>query len=104
MKSPDHQHHVVGRTGWTEASLLLREDPVVLAVVAQALGDGFKLYFATARYKGDAAVVATLRRVLLLEQHLNDGVLPQLRHLSRPLHDGDDIMESREEVLVSIEE
>ena len=77
-------------------------DVFALAVVAQARGDELEQDFPGVRHEGDASVVAALRRILLLEQYLDGGVLPLLRYLSRPPH-VDDVVELLEEGSVPVE-
>ena len=98
------EHHVVGESCRAEAMLLLKEDVLALTAAAQSAGDELEQDFATVRYEGNASVVGALRRVFLLEEHLDGGILPLLRYLPRLLHVGDDVVDLPEENLVAVEE
>ena len=104
VESLDHEQHVERRAAWAKAALLLREDTLSLAVVAQACSDDFEQHFAGVCHEGDASEVAALHHVSLLEQDLDGRILPLLRHFPRLPYGHNDGVEVVEETLVSVQE
>ena len=77
----NHEHNIGGRTVRSETTLFLRQDPHVLAVLAEAASDDRQQYLAGVRYQRNTPVVAALCPILLFAEYHDDGMFPLLRHL-----------------------
>ena len=84
LESTNHNHHIGGRTVRSETTPFLRQDPLALAVLAEAASDDLQKYLPDVRYQRYAPVVAALCPILLFMEYHNDGILPPLRHLAPP--------------------
>ena len=86
----NHKHHIGGRAVWSETTLLPRQDPHALAVLAEAASGDLQQYLAGVRYQRDAPAVATLCPILLSMEYHDDGMFPLLQHLAPPPNTNDD--------------
>ena len=78
VRSSDHEDHIGRRPLRSEAALLLWQDILPFAVIAQAIGDYLE-NFASTCHERDATIVATLRAVLRVVQYYDRGIFPRLR-------------------------
>ena len=90
----NHKSHIGGRTVRPETTLLLRQDPHALTVLAEAASDDLQQYLAGVRDQRDAPVVTALCPILLFVEYHDSGIFPLLRHLTFPPNTDDDIEQS----------
>ena len=69
VRSSDHEDHIGRRPLRSEAALLLWQDILPFAVIAQAIGGYFDENLASVCHEPDATIVTILRLVILLAQH-----------------------------------
>ena len=98
-----HKHHTRGRTVRWETTLLFRQDPYALAVLAEAASDDLQQYLASVRYQRDASVLAALYPIFLFMEYHNDGIFPLLRPLAPPSNTNDDIEQSSAQGGITVE-
>ena len=84
MKSSDHEDSIHRRPLRSEAALLLWQDILPFAVIAQAIGDYLEENLARICHKRDATIITTLRPVLLFVPYYNRGIFPLMRYTSTP--------------------
>ena len=83
VKSSDHEDYIDRQPLRSEAALLLWQDILPFAVIAQAIGDDLE-NLASVCHDRDATIVTTVRPVLLLVQHYHRGIFPLLRYAPAP--------------------
>ena len=79
VKSSDYEDHIDRRPLRSEAALLLWQEIIPFAVIAQAIGDYLEKNLTSVRHKQDATIITTLRPVLLV-QHYDRGIFALLRY------------------------
>ena len=65
--------------------------------------DDLQLYLASVRHQRDTPLVATLCPILLLVEHLDDGVFSLLRNVSPPQNANDDVEQSLPQSEITVE-
>lgn len=75
----NHEHHGESRTIRSKITVFLRQDPYTFAVVTYVASDGLRQYRAGVLHQGCTSVASTL--ILVVAEHLDDGILPLLRSL-----------------------
>ena len=98
LQSSYYEHHVNRRALGSEPTLFLRQNVLAFAVVTKATRNDFEEYFACVSHEGDVTIVATLRPISPLVQHLNHFIFPLLRHATPPPHSDDDIVKLSESI------
>ena len=82
----------------SKPTLFLLQSVRAVAVVTKATRGDFGEYFAGVSHEGNTNIVATLRPITLLVQHLDRCIFPLLRQATSPLHSDDDLVEISERV------
>ena len=101
VKSSDHGDHIDRRPLRSEAALLLWQEIIPFAVIAQAIGDYLEKNLTSVRHKQDATIITTLRPVLLV-QHNYGGMFTLLRYTPAPPYGNHNVVELLQYMVVTI--